>query len=170
MLMPVISPCPPRQKISPPRKMWWKTSKKKRNFLLWNFLGSRRPLPSPPPRLIKPAGMMDQSEGWQLWPCKVAAAFRPSLPSAWTQEWTHNYHDSFCLFLFPIKEPNYTHTHIQTHYYYYWFNFNCSMIERMIYYYCAWAKRFCYDEKAQSLISFLQTRKLMIITTWRNLL
>jgi len=24
----------------------------------------------------------DQSEGWQLWPCKVAAAFRPSsLPS-----------------------------------------------------------------------------------------
>jgi len=167
MLMPVISPCPPRQKFSPPRKMWWKTSKKSATFYFGTFWvpAARRRR-----HVYQASRDDDQSEGWQ--PLALQSSRLPSVftfASAWTQEWTHNYHDSFCLFLFPIKEPNYTHTHIQTHYYY-WFNFNCSMIERMIYYYCAWAKRFCYDEKAQSLISFLQTRKLMIITTWRNLL
>jgi len=59
MLMPVIPMPTPSKKLARRAKCGEKLAKKKRNFLLWNFLGSRRPLlPPPPPRLIKPAGMM----------------------------------------------------------------------------------------------------------------
>jgi len=167
---PLYPHCPPRQKISPPRKMWWKTSKKKRNFLLWNFLSSRRR------RHVYQAASRDddRSEGWQ--PLALQSSRLPfpvfTFASAWTQEWTHNnYHDSFCLFLFPIKEPNYTHTYkhikiiiIDSTLTARWSN------EWSTFKLCVSQALFAMKKNAPSLISFLQTRKLMIITTWRNLL
>jgi len=150
---------PPNKKNSPPRTMWWKNSKKAQLFTLELFQ-------------VPAAAKSNQArkDQWAWYIVKMLP--RPkSFTTAWTQEWTHNYHDSFCLFLFPIKEPNYTHTYkhikiiiIDSTLTARWSN-EWSTIKL-----CVSQALFAMMKNAQSLISFLQTRKLMIITTWRNLL
>jgi len=150
---------PPNKKNSPPRTMWWKNSKKAQLFTLELFQ-------------VPAAAKSNQArkDQWAWYIVKMLP--RPkSSPLLERKSERTTITIPFVCFCSPSKNQI-THTHTNT--------LKIIIIDSTLT--ARWSNEwstiklcvsqalFAMMKNAPSLISFLQTRKLMIITTWRNLL